>query len=129
MKKTLTILILLTTIGAHSQPLMLSCRKATIKAEMRRNAEWQVEQSKVGLKYTYGVKTIEYGLIGRICVTASIEMPTNQAEKFVTDKLDCNCWCEAGIDTWVYNTQLFDSPVIVNRTIQGDKTKFTYKLN
>ena len=126
MKKTLTILLIIASTTLSAQSLMLSCRKGTIKAEMRRYPEWVEQHTENGLKYVRGAETVFYGLNDNLCTFASIEMPSTEAERFVLAKLDCNCWCEVGPDQWLYNTQLFDSPVMVKRAVIGDKVRFTY---
>lgn len=129
MKKILTIILLLTTVTLSAQPLMLSCRKMAIKSEMRRFKAWQQIPSNNGLKYVCGAKTVFYTLNDNVCTSASITMPEECSEDFIKGKLDCNCWCSISDTSWIYNTNLFDTTVVVIRFNEHKFVRFNYKLN
>ena len=137
MKKLITIIILISiTTLAPAQTLMLSVQRSVVKAEMRRVEGFTLTDSLPDfLQYKRGSQTIAYefekvGWWKWICITASITMPKEDSEAFVLGKLDCNCWKPTGPNTWLYETNVFDSPVIVQRTSNNNNTiTFTYKLS
>lgn len=128
MKKLLTILLLITTTGLTAQTLMLSETKGRIVFEMRRYSTFHRVQSDT-LRYQRGTTTIDYLFTGKRCTAASISMPANEAEAFITEKTSCNCWKPVAPDEWIYETNVFDNPVTVVRSEKANSVKFTYRFN
>jgi len=127
-----TILILITTFG-QGQTLMLSVRKATVKAEMRNYKEYQITESYQDyLEYTKDSSSVAYEFERNgnkwICSSASITMQQSQEAVFIDAKTGCNCWAQTGENSWLYETNVFDVPVVVTRTKQARTVTFTYKL-
>jgi hypothetical protein len=131
MKKSLTTILILITLAGYSQPLMLSVRKATVQAEMRQHRDFiKITNFPDYIEYQRGTDVIAYEFErdgGKwICIKASIEMAKADEDKFIESKTGCNCWTLIEDDTWLYETNLFDTPVLVKRTYNGESVKFTY---
>jgi hypothetical protein len=134
MKKSLTTILILITLAGYSQPLMLSCRKQCIKAELRTYVEYKmVPAGSNYLNYEKGSIKISYELtrqgLGYICNGASITMPLRAEEAFVNSKTGCDCWIPIEDDVWLFDTHLFDAPVIVRRIANGASVTFKYSFD
>jgi len=134
MKKLLVLILFFSMTYVQAQPLMLSCRKACVKAELRNYAEYtRVSSNSDQLNYQKGDILISYGFEkvpwGKICTFASITMPKTQEQSFIDKKTGCNCWLPIENDGWVFETHMFDSPVMVRRTYEGALVTFKYAFD
>jgi hypothetical protein len=133
MKPLITLIILLSIATLKAQPLMLSVRKATVIAEMRTCRDFKRTRTEADyLEYQKGEITIAYVFAKNkhkwLCSSASITMPENKEASFIVSKTGCHCWEPIDYDSWLYETNHFDAPVLVKRTATNGCATFTYSF-
>ena len=134
MKTLLTILFIVFALYGQSQPLMLSCSKTIIKHEMKKYSAYKkVPTDALQLEYQKDSITVVYHFtkefLVKRCIAASITMSIFDEAEFIDSKTECNCWLSIDDNSWLYNTHLFDSYVIVKRIYNGPKVTFKYAFD
>lgn len=129
MKTILTTILLLITVSGISQPLMLGCRKAQVKSEMRRPEykrtvrasdynEYQKGNTAYGFRY---YKDTLHQYFGKwILYQFTVTMPVSEQYAYIRRMEACNCMTRTG-DTWIWETLIFDTPVIIRRLYVQDE--------
>lgn len=126
MKNLITSLLLLICISATSQQLYLGCSKTTVQYDMHSYKGFDLTvRAKDYLEYQKDSIAVAYRFEDRICTTALITMPVKEAERFIASKTKVWEACEGG---WLYDTQVFDTPVLVKKFDQGEVVTFEYKF-
>lgn len=124
MKSLITSLLLLITLSAASQQLYLGCTKNTVQYDMHSYRGFnQTVHAKDYLEYQKDSIAVAYRFENRLCVTAMIVMPVKEAERFIASKAKVWEVCDEG---WLYDTQVFDTPVLVRKFVNGLVVTFEY---
>lgn len=127
MKTMILTLLVFAAISGFGQPLMLSCTKGQIRSEMSRHESW-AQISGEPMQYLRDSTIVEYLFENKHCNEASITMPVAEADKFIAEKIDCNCWKEVAPDIWIYETNHFDARVLVYRISEKKFIRFKYRF-
>jgi len=118
---TMMLLIGLTVCG---QQLYLGCSKTTVQYEMHQYKGFDLTvRAKDYLEYQKDSIAVAYRFEDKVCVMAMITMPVKDAERFIQSK--AKVW-EVVPDGWLYDTQVFDTPVLVKKFDQGEVVTFEY---
>ena len=139
MKKYILTLILIASaaLSTNAQTLMLSVRKATIQAQMRAYPEYvstvnasdylEYQKDSIAIGYRFELNS---GKLGKwICNEVYITMPLSRELAFIDLKTGCNCWMPIGQDQWLYQTNVFDTLVLVTRSYSDGCVTFSYTFD
>lgn len=116
--------MLLMGLTVCSQQLYLGCSKTTVQYDMHSYKGFDLTvRAKDYLEYQKDSIAVAFRFEDKVCVMAMITMPVKDAERFIASKVKVWEPCQEG---WLYDTQVFDTPVLVRKFDQGLVVTFEY---
>ena len=119
--------LIVLSITAYGQTLMLTVRKAAILCEMKYYSEYElIVHAKDYLEYESKERVIAYRFKGRHCSEIYLVLDKDAADQFIVDREGTH-WkkTETG---WLYYSGMFEEPIIVTKIEDISTTTFIYRL-